>query len=201
MNKFLLFLEKYLGAFLILVIGKTLRFRCFGNIPDKRVIYAFWHRNIIPLAYLHRKQGVAIMVSPSQDGEFIAGSVNLLGYRTPRGSSSRGSLAAMKKMLKLAKDHSLAITSDGPKGPAEKIKEGLLYLAYQSKLPIVPVAVDIKKEHVFNSWDKFRLPKLFTKINITYGDPIPIKTKEEVKTKLSVVQNKFKILEEKNRVR
>lgn len=201
MKKFLFFLEKYLGALFILILGSTLRFRRFGKIPSQRVIYAFWHRNIIPLTYLHKFQGIAIMVSRSQDGELIAGPVNVLGYHTPRGSSSKGSLAALKEMLKLARKHTLAITPDGPKGPAQKIKDGLLYLSYQSKLSIVPVAVDIQKEKVFNSWDKFRLPKLFSKINVTYGEPIPIKNKEEIKTKVSYVQEKLDILEKNNRVR
>ena len=201
MKKVLLFLEKYLGALFILILGSTLRFRRFGNIPSQRVIYAFWHRNIIPLTYLHKFQGIAIMVSRSQDGQLIAGPVNVLGYHTPRGSSSRGSLKALKEMLKLSKENNLAITPDGPKGPAQQIKDGLLYLAYQSGLPIVPVAVDIKREKVFNSWDKFRLPKLFSKINVTYGDPIPIKKKDDIKNKLSYVQKKLDTLEEKNRAR
>ncbi|MDY6914767.1 MAG: lysophospholipid acyltransferase family protein [Candidatus Cloacimonadota bacterium] len=201
MKKIGLFLEKYLGALFILILGKTLRFELYGKVPQRRVIYACWHRNLLPLAYLHRYQGIGIMVSRSRDGELIAGPIKLLGYHTPRGSSSKGSLSAMKEMVRLSNKYNLAITPDGPKGPSQKIKKGLLYLAYHSKLPIVPVAVDIKKERVFNSWDKFRLPKFFSKINVVYGKPIAIKNKQEIKDKYQLVQKSLENIENINKAR
>ena len=99
----------------------------------------------------------------------------------------------MKKMIRLSKEHSIAITPDGPKGPREKVKEGLIYLAYLTKLPITPIAVDIKKEVVFNSWDGFRLPLPFSRVNISSGSPIYVSSKEEIEEKLSEVQ---KVMEE-----
>ena len=153
MNKFLFWLEKYLGAFLVWSLGKMLRFKILKTRPKNKAIYAFWHRNIIPLAYLHRKQDVGIMISSSKDGELIAGPVKALGYIPIRGSSTRKGSTALKKMVQLSQTSNLAITPDGPKGPREKIKKGLLYLAYFSKRPIIPTAVDIDREKVFKSWE------------------------------------------------
>lgn len=189
MNKLLFWFEKYLGAFLVWMLGKTLRFKILKNAPNERAIFAFWHRNIIPLAYLHRNQRVLIMISSSKDGELIAGPVKVLGYIPVRGSSNRKGVTALKKMITLSKISNLAITPDGPKGPREKIKKGLLYMAYFTKLPIIPTAVDIDKEKVFNSWDSFRLPKIGAKIFVSYGNPIWIKSKEEIELKYKEVQN------------
>jgi lysophospholipid acyltransferase (LPLAT)-like uncharacterized protein len=187
-NKFFLTIEKYIGAFLINILGITYRYKILSPPPEQRVIFAFWHRNILPLAYLHKKQNIVIMVSSSKDGELIAGPVSKLGFITVRGSSTRQGATATKKMIKLSEKYSLAITPDGPKGEKEKIKKGLLYLAYFTGLPIIPVAVDVDKAIIFNSWDSFRLPKIGAKIFVSYGNPIWIKTKDEIALKYDEVQ-------------
>ena len=201
MNKFVFWLEKYLGAFLVWSLGKTLRFKILKNPPNEKAIYAFWHRNIIPLAYLHRRQNVGIMISSSKDGELIAGPVKVLGYIPIRGSSTRKGSTALKKMVQLSKTNDLAITPDGPKGPKEKIKKGLLYLAYFSKSPIIPTAVDIDREKVFKSWDSFRLPKIRAKIFVSYGNPIWINSKEEIESKFDEVQKAMEELTKINNKR
>jgi hypothetical protein len=104
-------------------------------------------------------------------------------------------------MVKYSKKYSLAISPDGPRGPSEKIKDGLLFLAYSSKLPIIPVAADISREKVFNSWDKFRLPKPFSTVNISYGEPIYIQSKDEIVSKQDYVQQKIDELTENNKIK
>ena len=169
--------------------------------PKEKVIYAFWHRNIISLMYLHRGEDIVILASSSRDGELIAGPAKLFGYKAARGSSGRKGSSATRKLIKLAKENSIGITPDGPKGPPEKIKDGVTFLSYFTKLPIIPVAVDINKEKVFKSWDRFRLPLFFSKINITYGEPIYINTKEEIEGKKEFLQNTLDELTIKNIVR
>ncbi len=193
MTKFLLFIEKYIGAIFVLMLGSTLKIKVLKKPPKERVIYSFWHRNIIPLLFTRKYENAVIMISSSKDGELVAGPCRILGFKTARGSSTRDGIKAMKKMIRLSKEHSIAITPDGPKGPREKVKEGLIYLAYLTKLPITPIAVDIKKEVVFNSWDGFRLPLPFSRVNISYGSPIYVSSKEEIEEKLSEVQ---KVMEE-----
>ncbi|MCF7792750.1 MAG: DUF374 domain-containing protein [Candidatus Cloacimonetes bacterium] len=200
MSRILFFLEKYLAAWFVLILGKTLRFNLRNQPPKGNVIYAFWHRNMIPLLYLHRKQGNVILISSSKDGELIAGPAHVLGYNTARGSSRRGGSSAVKKMIKMSKKFSLAVTPDGPKGPNQKIKDGLLYISYFTRNPIVPVALDLQKEKVFNSWDKFRLPHLFSHVNITYGKPLQIMEKSEIDTRLAEVQDAMDKLEKENKI-
>ena len=200
MKNILFFLEKYIAALFVLILGSTLRFNIRTSRPEGNVIYAFWHRNMLPLLFLRKFEKVVILISSSKDGELIAGPAQALGFLTTRGSSGRGGSDAVKKMIKLSEEHSLAITPDGPKGPKEKIKEGLLFISYFSKKPIVPVAVDIKSEKVFNSWDRFRLPKLFSKINISYGVPIRVNSKDEIKAKVQEVQEAMDKLTEQNKI-
>ncbi len=201
MNKFSLFLVKYLAAFIVKILGISWRYNLHTPKPKEKVIYAFWHRNIIPLMYLHRGEDIVILVSSSKDGELITGPAKLFGYKAARGSSSRKGSSATRKLIKLAKENSIGITPDGPKGPPEKVKDGATFLSYFTKLPIIPVAVDINREKVFKSWDRFRLPHFFSKINITYGDPININSKEEIEEKKEFLQNTLDELTIKNIVR
>jgi lysophospholipid acyltransferase (LPLAT)-like uncharacterized protein len=133
MNKILFFLEKYLVAVFALILGSTFRFNIKSGYPKGNVIYAFWHRNMIPLLFLRKFEKIVILISTSKDGELIAGPAHVLGFLTARGSSRRDGSRAFKNLIKLSKEHSIAITPDGPKGPGEKIKEGLLRLAYITK--------------------------------------------------------------------
>lgn len=201
MNKFSLFLVKYLAAFFVKILGITWKYNLQTPKPKEKVIYAFWHRNMIPLMYLHRGKNIVILASSSKDGELITGPAKLFGYKSARGSSGRKGSSATRELIKLAKENSIGITPDGPKGPSEKLKNGVLFISYFTKLPIILVAVDINKEKVFNSWDRFRLPHFFSKINITYSNPIYIKTKEEIEEKKEFLQNKLDELTIKNRVR
>ena len=198
MMKFLFFIEKYLAAKFVLILGFTLRIKVLKKPPKEKVIYSFWHRNIIPLLFSRKFEKVVVLISSSKDGELVAGPCRVLGFKTARGSSTRDGIKAMKEMVKFSQKHSIAITPDGPKGPREEIKDGLLYLAYLTKLPIIPVAVDIQKELVFNSWDRFRLPVPFSRVNISYGESIFVNTKEEIKSKLIEVQKAMEELAREN---
>lgn len=201
MNRVALLLEKYLAAGLIRIIGKTWRYNLLTPKPKEKVIYTFWHRNMLPLLYQHRNNNVVILISSSNDGELISGPAHLLGYKTVRGSSSKKGGLAVRKLIKQGNKFDIAITPDGPKGPAEKIKDGVTFLAYFTKLPIVLVAVDMEKEKVFNSWDKFRFPHLFSKVNITYSDPIHIESKADIKQNKKLIQKTLDELTIKNKVR
>jgi len=194
------FLEKYLAALIILILGSTCRFRIKTPYPKGNIIHAFWHRNLLPLAYLHRSQKVVVLISSSKDGQFIAGPVETLGFQTARGSTSRRGSQALREMIKLSRRYSLAITPDGPKGPAKKIKDGLVYTAYLTKLPIVLIAVDIEREKVFNSWDKFRFPYPFSRINISYSEPIYVESKDNIDGIIADLERDFENLEENNKI-
>ena len=78
-------------------------------------------KQLLPLIWHHRGERVAILVSEHKDGELIARLAKSIGYRLIRGSSSRGGERAL---LALAKDlragREVAVTPDGPRGPARR---------------------------------------------------------------------------------
>lgn len=179
--RWMFYLERKLGANLLLLLRKTIKFSVI-NMPsdDLRCIFMFWHRDIL-LMTLHRiGSNACVVVSSSQDGELIAGPVEELGFKTARGSTTRQGSHAYRKILRMAKERQLGITPDGPKGPSKIIQPGVVHIAYMAGIPIVAVAQHASHEWVFNSWDRFRLPKPFCKITAIYSEPVYINSKEDL---------------------
>jgi|SRR5690554_5685562 len=195
----LLFLEKYGVKYFTLLLGKSLKYREHTPRPETPCIYLFWHRNIIPLMYLYRNQGIIIVISRSRDGDVIAGPVEIMGYQTVRGSSTRGGTEALYQLVKTAGNNSIAVTPDGPVGPREIMKKSVLFIAYHTKLPLIPMAIDINREWLFPTWDLFRLPKPGSVVNISYGEPYYIKDKEQLDEQLAELQFEMDRLQFMNR--
>lgn len=180
MPEFLMKVEAVLGAGFLKLLRATLRIAVHNQPSDDyRCVYAFLHRNLLLLT-LHRiNSQIAVMVSSSKDGELIAGPLKYLGYIPIRGSSTHQGSQALKEMVRLSRTHSLAITPDGPKGPLGTIHPGLFQLAYLAKIPIIPVSANSSKEWLVKSWDRFRIPKPFSRVAVNYGKPIWVNNKEE----------------------
>jgi lysophospholipid acyltransferase (LPLAT)-like uncharacterized protein len=167
-----------LGPVLIRLFGLTWRVSWEGTDNLKKakalcgqVLFCFWHSRLLGLCYTHRNRNIGIMVSKSFDGEWIARVVRKLGYRVFRGSASRDGARALLEMMK-EKDGDLALTVDGPRGPALKVKPGAVTLAAHTGLPIVPITYVAANAWLLNSWDRFILPKPFSKITVRYGQMI-----------------------------
>ncbi len=171
-----------LAAGILKLLKLSIRFEV-NNQPDKsRVLYAFWHRDLMLCMLQRAGDSVAVMVSASRDGELLAGPMGELGYTLIRGSSSKHGSQALKAMLRMAREKSLAITPDGPRGPSGTIHPGLWQIAIVARIPIVAVRCDSNREWVFNSWDRFRLPKPFARVRVVYSDPIYLLSQEDIPT-------------------
>ena len=170
------------GAALLRLLGATWRITRIGIAEydavlagGERCVYAFWHARLLPLVFTHRGRGVAVLVSRHRDGELITRILSKTGFVTARGSSTRGGEEGLRDMLGWAeRRHSLAITPDGPRGPAERVKPGLVFLASRTGFPIVPVASAARPAWRLRSWDGFRVPKPFARVLVAYGTPIPV---------------------------
>jgi len=112
------------------------------------------------MAWHCRRTKSAILVSRSRDGEYIARIAAALGYRPVRGSSSRG--------------RPVTITPDGPRGPRYDIKPGLLALARNSGCDIIPAAMGLSAYWELPSWDRFRIPKPFSRGVHCWGEPLRV---------------------------
>jgi lysophospholipid acyltransferase (LPLAT)-like uncharacterized protein len=139
------------------------------------VIYAFWHGMMLPLLWQHRNKSTAIVISEHQDGEIIARIAHSLGYRSVRGSSSRGgNRALLGSARELEEGHDVAFTPDGPRGPVETFAPGALIVAQRTGAPIVLITVSAHSAWRMSSWDRFLIPKPFARVTILYEDPLRV---------------------------
>jgi lysophospholipid acyltransferase (LPLAT)-like uncharacterized protein len=180
-QKLLLLVISILGPILLLLYGFTWRVKWSGveNLQDARavsgsVLFAFWHSRLLGLCYTHRFRGIGIMVSKSFDGEWISRVVGHLGYRVFRGSASRDGAPALLEMLRSTDAGDLALTVDGPRGPAETVKPGIFSLASKSGLPVVPISYRATRAWRLKSWDRFIIPKPFSIVTVVYGRHIMV---------------------------
>jgi lysophospholipid acyltransferase (LPLAT)-like uncharacterized protein len=95
-------------------------------------------------------QKASILISQHKDGEYISQIMSWFGFKSIRGSSTRGGSLALRKMAKEMRSGSHgAITPDGPKGPRHKSKEGAILLASLTGSPLIPVAFSSSKKKHF----------------------------------------------------
>jgi lysophospholipid acyltransferase (LPLAT)-like uncharacterized protein len=139
----------------------------------ERFVFAFWHSAMLAGAELHRGEGVAVLVSQHRDGELITRLIQRLGYVAARGSSTRGGDAGVRELLAWAEQgRHLALTPDGPRGPAERMKDGVYYVAVRTGRRVVPIGFGVHPAWVLRSWDGFRVPRPFARVCVTHGAPI-----------------------------
>lgn len=139
----------------------------------KNFVAAFWHGSMMIGWYIHRNKNFSALVSQSKDGEVLASILEKWNYYVVRGSSSTGGSEALSAMVELmSKNYSLAITPDGPTGPIHQMKAGAVITAKKSNVPLFLAGIGIKKKFVLKSWDRFEIPKPFSKVVVIYSDPI-----------------------------
>jgi lysophospholipid acyltransferase (LPLAT)-like uncharacterized protein len=113
---------------------------------------------------------VAVVISEHRDGEIVAQIAESLGYRTVRGSSSRGASRALLGLTRAIEEgHDGAITPDGPRGPAHVFAPGGAIAAYRTGIPIVPIRASASRAWRLKSWDRFLIPKPFATVTVTMG--------------------------------
>lgn len=176
-QRVLLALVPPLAALLIRALGRTLRYRDLNapgvpvgiTLPGP-VVFAFWHRCLLSCAYRFRNKGIAILISPSFDGELIARTVERLGFLPVRGSSSRGGAAGLRGMADAYNaGHRCAFTADGPRGPNMFAKPGAVQLAQLVEATWIGVFYAVPdRAWELRSWDRFLLPKPFSTVTFTW---------------------------------
>ena len=166
-----------LGACLIRLLGKTLRLSTIGgeavdalHREGRPIIIAFWHGRqlMMPLAY--RGRAASILISQHRDGEIIARIMKYFGFSTIRGSTTRGGSQAIRQLLQAGRQgKDLVVTPDGPKGPAQKVQLGTLFLAKVTGFPIVPLTFACSKKKSLEVGINFNFPILVGK-GCLFGD-------------------------------
>ncbi len=144
----------------------------------KPVLFTTWHCHILsPLVYLHhnysRLPPMALMASPSADGEFIADIARGLGFVVYSGSRRKGGVQALQAIAAyMRQGHSGGIIADGSRGPARVAQKGVLFLAREAQAPIIPVGVAASRKLTFNTWDRFEWPWPFSRLAFLCEKPL-----------------------------
>lgn len=171
-----------LGKLLVDFIFKTGVIEIKGQKPlenlmkNRKYIMAIWHSRIMLFSYFFKGMNGSALVSRSDDGEIIARVLQAQGHETVRGSTSKGGLRAMSKLIKDLKNKRRpgAIIPDGPRGPRFQVQPGVIMLAKKTGYPVIPASYSAKKIKVFSSWDRFILPYPFTRCRLIFGKPITV---------------------------
>jgi lysophospholipid acyltransferase (LPLAT)-like uncharacterized protein len=172
----------FLGAVVIRMWIGTLsfRYRFLGEnvYPDeggeKSYLYAFWHENILVPCREFARRDIRVLISQHADGEMIAQVCKHMGLGTIRGSSTRGGIKAMREMIRASARGHIAVLPDGPRGPRRHVELGLIFLAAKTGLPIVLLGIGHDRPWRLNTWDRFCVPRPFSKAMVLASAPIVI---------------------------
>jgi len=170
-----------LAAIFVRVVEATVRLQVVGkelldDLEDADVVAVlpFFHGRLFLLPSNFNMRKVAILASMSRDGEIISRVLLGFGFRMVRGSTSRGGakgLIGLKKAM--AEGFHASTPVDGPRGPVNVVKPGVVYLAKKARAPILPVAISAKPAIILHrAWDKFMVPMPFSRGVILYSEPL-----------------------------
>jgi lysophospholipid acyltransferase (LPLAT)-like uncharacterized protein len=176
-----------LVAFLLRLLHRTLRYEVVVEpgaqpaTPPALQVWCFWHRCLISCAcYFHEKFQPAVLISRSFDGELIAGTIERLGFLTARGSSTRSGGSGLLALAKaVERGHPAVFTADGPSGPVYKVKPGAVKLAHLTGYSIGIFYAHPQNAWILRSWDRFMIPKPFSRVAISWGRHVEVPQTED----------------------
>ena len=172
-----------LPVFIYLVVRllyATMRIRVVGgeyprpmHERGEGIIVVFWHSRLLMCPFAYTGKDMNVLISSHGDGELIANVMKGFGFRLVRGSSSKRGTEAVRELVKLGhKNSDLAITPDGPRGPAEVVKQGVAHVARITGRPVLPLAFASSRSKRYNSWDRFLLPYPFSRGVFVWSKPL-----------------------------
>lgn len=168
------------GAFRLLFATVRVRIRCgpqgavpYGRWGTDRFLMCMWHDAIAGTIFSGRSVDLAALVSRHADGEYVAEAIDVLGIKPIRGSSGHGGAAAMREMMEAAREHHIAIATDGPRGPRRVVKDGIIFLASVSGRGIVPVVFAARSYWSWKGrWTDLVIPRPFTTVWLMSTPPL-----------------------------
>jgi hypothetical protein len=164
---------------LLWIVSRTWRFEViveegmtpvlYGEKPGPE-IYCFWHQCVLPCTFYFRHSRSVILISQSFDGELITRILLLFGYDAVRGSSSRNAREGLMGLVRtIEAGHTAIFTADGPRGPIYQTKMGPVKLAQMTGAPIGAFHLEPEHAWIIKSWDRFLVPKPFTRICVSWA--------------------------------
>lgn len=199
------------GFRLLQIWARTLRYEIddrlgvVGKPINENYIAALWHNRLLLISYVLKRftphRPGAGLISASRDGDLVTDLTERFGFDVVRGSSSRlGASAILELTAVLASGRDVLITPDGPRGPAYDLGPGIIFLAQKSGAAVVPINMEYSAYWRVKSWDKFILPRPFSKVRVIFGQPHHVKstsTDDEFEAERLRLQNAMMALVER----
>ncbi|QDU61445.1 hypothetical protein Pan216_23020 [Planctomycetes bacterium Pan216] len=170
-----LVLRSWIGSLRTKVVSESPKPHFLRTDFEGSYLYAVWHEVLLLPALLASIRHPYVVISNSRDGSYITRIAEGLGWNVLRGSSSRGAFSVVRQILEAHKQGdivNLAFTIDGPRGPRREAKGGLAYVSAQTRLPIIAVGSAHDRPWRAKSWDRFVLPRPFSKAAMYLSEPI-----------------------------
>jgi hypothetical protein len=191
---------------LTMVLGmylKTLRLQIFGKDRTAKElskngtgsVFLVWHDSLLLTPFLKwttALRPICVLISNSRDGDLASE----IGRHYPnvtvvrvKHTSRAGALVETCKLLETG--HSVLITPDGPRGPRHQIKSGALYACQKSGASIIPVVYVASHQRMLSSWDKFKIPLPFSKVLLSFLEPLASPPEGELETIKKEIEQKM----------
>ena len=160
----------------------------------KSFIVCFWHGRLLMMPFCWDfKKNFFMLISAHRDGMLISKAVGYFGIKTITGSSSNTKISSVKTIIqKINNNQIVGVTPDGPRGPNQKVKEGLISLAKKTNTPIIALSLGAKYKKSLDSWDKFKFVYPFNKIVVVWGNPIYFKKDDLVEIKKKQLEQELR---------
>ena len=138
-------------------------------------VAVLWHGRMAAAATIFRHVDATILVSASGDGDLADTLLSALGYRTLRGSTGKIGVESLRELRqRLDAGGVVALTPDGPRGPRHRVTPGAAFLARATGRPILPIGFAVERAKHLTSWDRFTIPRPFSRVRVACGDPIEV---------------------------
>jgi lysophospholipid acyltransferase (LPLAT)-like uncharacterized protein len=141
-----------------------------------RYVFAGWHEYMLMPIALRGHRRMLALASQHGDGEIISRAMRHLGWSVARGSTTRGGVAAVLRLLR-DDDRHPNLTPDGPRGPRRQLSLGPIFLASKLGLPLVCVGYAYDRPWRLRSWDRFAIPRPFSRARAVFGPPLRVPPK------------------------
>jgi lysophospholipid acyltransferase (LPLAT)-like uncharacterized protein len=199
------------GFRLLKLWARTLRYEIddrsnlINTSVNENYIGSLWHNRLLLISYVLKRfaphRPGAGLISASRDGDLVADLTQRFGFGVVRGSSSRLGASGMLELTNvLASGRDVLITPDGPRGPVYELGPGIIFLAQKSGAPVQPINMECSSCWRVSSWDRFILPKPFSKVRVIFGPLHRVAattTNEEFEAERSRLQNAMMSLVER----
>lgn len=137
-------------------------------------IFCFWHGRMIMHPFVKpRGRRMYVLISHHNDGALITRTMRWFGIDSVRIARKRRGVTAMRELFAVTeRGDNIAITPDGPRGPFQQAADGAAYVAMKTGYAIIPVTFSARRYWRLRSWDRFMIPKFFTRIVFIAVDPM-----------------------------